>query len=72
VVSHSLGRRLYDVAPEPKAFETIRGAGHNDTTQIGGRRYFRRIREFLDEVAPIAPRPESRTGRQRLRDLESR
>jgi fermentation-respiration switch protein FrsA (DUF1100 family) len=60
VVDHALGRRLYEIAPEPKAFETIAGAGHNDTTQIGGRRYFRRIREFLDEVAPIASRPEAR------------
>jgi pimeloyl-ACP methyl ester carboxylesterase len=48
----SLGRRLFDAAPEPKSFETIRGAGHNDTVEVGGRAYFERIRRFLDEVAP--------------------
>ncbi len=52
IVDHSLGRRLYEAAPPPKAFETLEGAGHNDTVQVGGARYFERIRRFLDEVTP--------------------
>ncbi len=52
IVPYDLGQQLFDAAPEPKAFETIRGAGHNDTIQVGGRPYFERIRRFLDEVAP--------------------
>jgi len=52
IVPHDLGVRLHEAAPEPKAFETIAGAGHNDTVEIGGRGYFARIRRFLDEVAP--------------------
>jgi fermentation-respiration switch protein FrsA (DUF1100 family) len=52
VIDPALGRRLFAAAPEPKSFETIPGAGHNDTTEFGGKRYFRRIREFLDQVAP--------------------
>jgi pimeloyl-ACP methyl ester carboxylesterase len=51
VIRYELGRRLFDIAPEPKAFETVHGAGHNDLTQIGGRPYFERIRKFLDEIA---------------------
>jgi fermentation-respiration switch protein FrsA (DUF1100 family) len=51
VIPYELGRRLFDIAPEPKAFETVHGAGHNDLTQIGGRPYFERIRRFLDETA---------------------
>jgi len=51
VIRYELGRRLFDVAPEPKAFETIHGAGHNDLTQVGGRPYFERIRKFLDEIS---------------------
>jgi hypothetical protein len=47
-----LGRRLFDAAPQPKHFETITGAGHNDTIQVGGRAYLERIGAFLDEVAP--------------------
>jgi fermentation-respiration switch protein FrsA (DUF1100 family) len=52
IVDYRLGRRLFETAPEPKTFETIRGAGHNDTVEVGGRAYFERIRRFLDEVAP--------------------
>jgi pimeloyl-ACP methyl ester carboxylesterase len=52
IVDFELGKRLFRAAPEPKAFETIRGAGHNDTIQVGGRPYFERIRRFLDEVTP--------------------
>jgi fermentation-respiration switch protein FrsA (DUF1100 family) len=54
IVPFRLGRALFEAAPEPKAFETIRGAGHNDTVEVGGRPYFERIRRFLDEVAPPA------------------
>lgn len=52
IVPLKFGRRLFEAAPEPKSFETIQGAGHNDTTLVGGRPYFERIRRFLDEIAP--------------------
>jgi pimeloyl-ACP methyl ester carboxylesterase len=52
VIRYELGRRLFEGAPEPKTFETIHGAGHNDLTQVGGRPYFKRIQLFLDEVVP--------------------
>jgi fermentation-respiration switch protein FrsA (DUF1100 family) len=52
IVPLALGRRLYEAAPGPKAFETLRGAGHNDTVEVGGTRYLERIARFLDEVAP--------------------
>jgi hypothetical protein len=52
IVPYALGRALYDAAPEPKRFTTIRGAGHNDTVAVGGAAYFQRIGAFLDEVAP--------------------
>ena len=52
IVPYGLGQRLFEAAPEPKVFETIEGAGHNDTTLVGGRPYFERIGRFLDEVAP--------------------
>jgi len=54
VIDYALGRRLFEIAPQPKVFETIRGAGHNDLTLVGGRPYFERIRDFLEEVAPAA------------------
>jgi hypothetical protein len=51
IVPVELGRELYRVAPEPKAFEILRGAGHNNTVEVGGPPYFRRIGQFLDRVA---------------------
>ena len=52
IIPYPLGRRLFEQAPEPKAFETIHAASHNDTVEVGGRPYFARIGEFLDEVTP--------------------
>lgn len=52
IIRLELGRRLFELAPEPKAFKVIPGAGHNDTIQVGGHAYFARIGRFLDEVAP--------------------
>ena len=52
IVPLALGRVLFDAAPEPKAFEVIAGAGHNDTVEVGGRDYLARIGRFVDEVAP--------------------
>jgi fermentation-respiration switch protein FrsA (DUF1100 family) len=52
IVPHALGRRLFQQAPQPKAFETLQGAGHNDTVEVGGKPYFERIRRFLDDVTP--------------------
>jgi pimeloyl-ACP methyl ester carboxylesterase len=53
IVDYQLGRQLFAAAPAPKTFETIRGAGHNDTVEVGGAAYFERIRRFIDEVAPL-------------------
>lgn len=52
IVPLELGRTLYRAAPEPKAFEVLHGAGHNDTIEVGGEDYFQHIGRFLDRVAP--------------------
>jgi pimeloyl-ACP methyl ester carboxylesterase len=52
IVAYELGRRLFEQAPGPKDFETLRGAGHNDTVEVGGRAYLERIGRFLEQVAP--------------------
>ncbi|MFQ5572508.1 MAG: alpha/beta hydrolase [Rhodothermales bacterium] len=48
VVPYEHGRRLFEAAPKPKAFYTIRGARHNDTYQIGGEAYWTAWARFLD------------------------
>ena len=48
VIPFESGRKLFEAANEPKRFYTIRGAGHNDTYIVGGRDYFRALREFVE------------------------
>ena len=50
IVPYEQGRRLFDAASPPKFFFTLRGAGHNDTYVIGGRRYFAHIRNFIERL----------------------
>ena len=44
------GKRLYDMANEPKEFYTIPGAGHNDTHIVGGDEYFDVIKNFVNKL----------------------
>ena len=48
IVPFEAGKRLFEAASEPKRFYTIHGAGHNDTYIVGGREYFRALREFVE------------------------
>ncbi len=48
VVPYAAGQKLFEAAREPKRFYTIEGAGHNDTYAVGGREYFRALREFVE------------------------
>ncbi len=61
IVPLAHARRLFDLAPEPKRFFLIRGAGHNDTYFAGGESYFDAWGEFLEEFAGRAG--ESRPDR---------
>ena len=46
IVPFSMGERLYRLAPEPKRFHPIPGAGHNDTYLVGGSEYFDTLASF--------------------------
>jgi hypothetical protein len=49
IIPYSHGRRLYDVAPNPKWFVPIDGAGHGDFIGVMGiQRYTEALRCFLD------------------------
>jgi hypothetical protein len=52
IIPFDLGVELFELAPEPKTFYRIEGAGHNDTVQVGGEAYLRRIGAFLNDVVP--------------------
>lgn len=49
VIPYSQGRRLYDLAPEPKWFVSIDGAGHGDFIEMMGlQKYTAALRCFMD------------------------
>jgi fermentation-respiration switch protein FrsA (DUF1100 family) len=52
VVPFRLGRKLYEVAPSPKEFFEVPGAGHNDLLWIAGPAYTERLHTFLSGIGP--------------------
>jgi hypothetical protein len=50
VVPFTMGQRLFESAPPPKEFYPIPGAGHEDTMQVGGQEYARRVRKFVERA----------------------
>lgn len=53
LVSHELGRKLFEKANEPKEFFTLRGAHHNDTYEVGGQAYAQKVHQFIERYIPI-------------------
>jgi fermentation-respiration switch protein FrsA (DUF1100 family) len=46
VIPFKLGQDLYAVAPEPKSFWTVAGAGHNDLLEVAGEQYREHLAAF--------------------------
>ncbi|MFQ5641398.1 MAG: alpha/beta hydrolase [bacterium] len=51
IVPFALGKKLFDLANEPKEFYKIPGADHNDTYYVGGELYFKTLEEFILRVS---------------------
>ena len=47
IVPIELGRQVFDAEKPPKEWYVIPGADHNDTYEVGGVSYFRRLGEFI-------------------------
>lgn len=50
IVPIALGREVFEAATAPKSFYVIEGADHNNTYQMGGRAYFQRLKQFIQDV----------------------
>jgi uncharacterized protein len=48
IIPFTMGEQLFEVGPEPKVFYAIEGAGHNDTWDIGGKKYFETLKQFIE------------------------
>lgn len=63
IVPASMGREVFEAAPEPKAWYPVPGAGHNDVYWVGGGAYFDRIAGFVGEALPTSgPEAEPPAG----------
>ena len=51
-VPFAQGKRVFEVAPQPKRFYRIVGASHNDTFVVGGEEYYGALREFIESALP--------------------
>jgi fermentation-respiration switch protein FrsA (DUF1100 family) len=51
IVPISQGRKLFDAANEPKQFQALYGATHDDTYIAGGATYWDTLSDFLDELS---------------------
>ena len=51
VVPLRMGQQVFAVAPEPKRFYPIQGAGHNDVLEVGGVSYLTCLQRFVAESA---------------------
>ena len=47
-VPFSQGKKVFEVASQPKKFYRIVGAKHNDTFVVGGEEYYGALREFIE------------------------
>ena len=50
IIPIELGRQVFDAATPPKEWYVIQGADHNNTYQVGGGAYFRRLAEFIQKA----------------------
>jgi fermentation-respiration switch protein FrsA (DUF1100 family) len=57
IVPAGHGRRLFELAPEPKTLFEIPGASHNDTYFTGGEPYWKAWGKFLASLPTQAPLP---------------
>lgn len=46
IISFFMGQQLFEAAKTPKYFLPLKGAGHNDTFIVGGRKYFETLAQF--------------------------
>lgn len=57
IVPYALGQKLFAALPAPKAFVTLKQAGHNDTYMVGGPAYFQLIAGFVNDPAATLAQP---------------
>ncbi|WP_009631197.1 alpha/beta hydrolase [Synechocystis sp. PCC 7509] len=50
VVPFNMSKQLYAAAPQPKQLFIVPNAGHNNTAQIAGLKYFETVKKFVSQI----------------------
>ena len=45
-----MSQQLYAVAPQPKQIFLVPEAGHNNTAEVAGSKYFQMVQQFVMQV----------------------
>src|SRR5690349_19480196 len=53
IIPIELGRQVFEAAKPPKDWYVIPGANHNNTYEVGGTAYFRRLGEFIKKALAV-------------------
>ena len=53
IIPIELGRQVFEAAKPPKDWYVIPGADHNNTYEVGGSAYFRRLGEFIKKALAV-------------------
>lgn len=53
IIPIELGRKVFEAAKPPKDWYVIPGADHNNTYDVGGTAYFRRLGEFIKKALAV-------------------
>lgn len=51
IIPFEMGRKLYEIAPQPKQFWPVQGGTHNDIVEAAGAAYRQRLAAFYAELA---------------------
>jgi uncharacterized protein len=65
------GKRVFEVASQPKRFHRIVGASHNDTFVVGGEEYYEILREFFESTFAANERLSCRLSAARYSGVET-
>jgi hypothetical protein len=50
IIPVEMGKQVYEAARPPKALYIVPGADHNDLYLVGGQSYFRRLKQFIEDI----------------------
>lgn len=61
VINFSMGKKVFEAAPEPKTFLPIPGGDHSDCYYVGGEAYWSAWKDLLDQIGVQSPKSKDQS-----------